>query len=93
MSKTEEPKLAEEAEFSFFAMKKMHSLSTSDMRREIDKLHMEVKRIKKAGVTMWNFKEVLPKIFDIVDGSFVAMKEVVDKQGEIETRLDALEKK
>lgn len=90
----EEPALAEVAEWNFKALKKSSKgVSVEDIAEEVEKLHAETRRIKRAGVSMWNYKEVLPKIFDVVDGAFVVMKENVAKQAELETRIEELEKK
>jgi hypothetical protein len=87
------PNLAEETEWNFKYLKATtKGLTTDDLRSSVDKLHKETKRIKSEGVSVWNAKSVIPKIFDVVDGSFVTMKELVDKIGELETRLDVIDK-
>lgn len=86
----QDPHLAEDVETSFDRKKLTapYKISASEILDEIDKLHAETRRIKRAGVSMWNYKEVLPKIFDVVDGAFVAMKEVVLKMEELEVKLE-----
>jgi hypothetical protein len=90
--KKPEWELAEALEVIFKDLKKRDILTANDISLSIEKLHLQVVRIKISGVSIWNAKEVLPKIFDVVEGSFVIMKELVDKLAEFETRLDILEK-
>ena len=90
------PQLAEEVEWNFTRLKALRpagDLTIDDLRKSIDKLHAEVIRIKKEGVSVWNAKAAIPKIFDVVDGAFVTMKELVDKMAKMEARLDDFEKK
>lgn len=57
-------------------------LSNADLLAEIAKLQAEVQKVKHQGVNVWNYKDALPKIFDIVDGAFEVMIEVVKNQEE-----------
>lgn len=84
------PSMAEEVEVAFDRKKLTapYKLTSSEIGEQIEKLHAETRRIKRAGVSMWNYKEVLPRIFDVVDGAFVAMKEVVLKLEELEAKLE-----
>lgn len=86
----EKSRLAEEAELAFHYSKTLNSkgLPIATIKEEIDKLHRETRRIKKEGVSVWNAKAVLPKIFDVVDGAFVAMKSLVEKIEELEIKVD-----
>ena len=52
-------------------------MTNKELAKQIDDLHKTVLRIKRDGVSMWKIKSVLPKIFDVVDKSFVLMGEVV----------------
>jgi hypothetical protein len=77
--------IAEEVEFAFRLQKKLpKGLTSESILEQIEMLQKSVQKIKRSGVNMWNYKEVLPKIFDIIDGAFVVLTEIAKKQGEME---------
>ena len=52
-------------------------MTNEELLKKIAELHKTVYDIKAHGVTAWNYKSVLPKIFDVVNESFDVMTEVV----------------
>jgi hypothetical protein len=49
--------------------------SVAEIRNELKKLMYNVALLKRNGISMWNYKKAIPKIFNIVDSSF----KVIDK--------------
>jgi len=52
-------------------------MTNNELLKKIEELHARVLKIKADGISAWNFKSVLPKIFDVVNESFDAMQDVV----------------
>jgi len=52
-------------------------MTNEELLKQIEELHERVLKIKADGVSAWNFKSVLPKIFDVVNESFDVMHDVV----------------
>ena len=52
-------------------------MTNEELLKKIAELHKTVYEIKANGVTAWNYKSVLPKIFDVVNESFDVMTDVV----------------
>lgn len=81
LEKTEDySTLADEVYYAFKLLKKLKGeVTKDDILRQINNLQNEVKRLKSEGISMWNAKQQIPKVFDIVDGAFEVMVEVVNK--------------
>lgn len=73
------PDLADDIEFRLKRLEIEKRLSTADLLREVEVLQDEIQKIKENGISMWNYKSVIPKIFDTVDGAFVVIKEIIKK--------------
>jgi hypothetical protein len=79
--------LAEQTLQSFENAKKLHGVvSLDDISTQIIKLQEEVKKIKKEGISVWSAQKQIPKIFDVVDGAFEIMIELVEHEKEKEEK-------
>lgn len=56
--------------------------SNDELLNRIHTLKDAVARLKANGITMWNYKQAIPQIFDIVDGAFFIMTELIENQKE-----------
>ena len=68
------------------------ALTVDAVRSELKILMRRVTAIKREGISMWNYKGAIPKIFDIVDGSFEIINNLAVIVEENKNRIDALEK-
>ena len=57
-------------------------IANQDLLTRINTLKDAVSRLKANGITMWNYKQAIPQIFDIVDGAFFIMTELIENQKE-----------
>ena len=77
---TRDEKLSKSVRREFAMIKQIKDgISTDDIMAQIVKLKNAVVKLKQDGISMWNYKQAIPKIFDIVDGAFEVMVEVVRK--------------
>ena len=60
------------------------TLTPDQIITQISVLQEGVQALKKNGISVWNYKSVIPKIFDLVDGMFVVMIEMAKQKGEKE---------
>jgi hypothetical protein len=73
--------LAKETHQNFEKAKELHgAVSLDDILGQIHKLQDEVKKIKQEGISVWSAQKQIPKVFDIVDGAFEIMIELVENQ-------------
>lgn len=66
------------------AFKSKSNPSIDEIIEDIGKLRRKVAQVKRSGVSMWNYKEVLPTVFSIIDGSFEVIEELAKKLKEKE---------
>ncbi len=57
-------------------------LTTEELLEKLAFLQKAVWKIQKGGIGMFNYQRALNQVFDIVDGIFVVLNEIVKKQGE-----------
>ena len=52
---------------------------SSAIHRDINELKRVVRTIQRNGVSMWNYKQVLPQIFEVISGAFDVVEDLADK--------------
>ena len=75
---------------------KLFSTEASDktpIHRDINELKRIVRAIQKNGVSMWNYKAVIPQIFDVISGAFGVLEDLADEVDSLNTRVSELESK
>jgi len=55
------------------------TLTPDQIINQISILQDGVQQLKKNGISVWNYKSVIPKIFDLVDANFLILQEIVNK--------------
>lgn len=84
--------LAQEIRQTFsLKMETSTGVTPSDILEEVKNLKRTVYRMKKEGVSMWNYKEKIPKMFDVVDGSFEIMEQVIEQLIDLHAKVAKLE--
>jgi hypothetical protein len=64
--------------------------SVAEIRDELKKLMYNVAVLKRNGISMWNYKKAIPKIFNIVDSSFTVIDKLAIKVQENEDGVNEL---
>jgi len=65
---------------------------STPIHRDITELKRIVRTIQKNGMSMWNYKQVLPRIFDVISGAFGVLEDLADKASATNERLKTMEK-
>jgi hypothetical protein len=52
-----------------------------------------VRAIQKNGVSMWNYKQVLPRIFDVISGAFNVVEDLTDEVERINKNIEIVNKR